>query len=239
MTTKYRKIFLFKSLQLLLLGASVAHAQAGELAEDSGTWMQAVGEGSMKIIDPSLQKGRIWLEGQSRFDGNWDHWYQGMVRTAVGYSLSDRATIWAGYTWLPTHNIGKDYIAQQDVWPAFRYILPTDIGTITFRTLWESNFLLGNQVRERPRQMIKFVHPFEFEPRLSFVTWDEAFYRVNTTTWGGKSGFDQNRAFAGVGWNFNSNVRTELGYLNQYIEDANHINATMHHLAMASVFINF
>ncbi len=228
-----------RSLILLMLSTSAVSVPADELTEDSGAWMQAVAEGSMEFIDPSLKKGRIWLEGQSRFDGNWDHWYQGMVRSAVGYSLSDRATIWAGYTWLPTQNQGKPYISQQDVWPAFRYILPTDIGTFTFRTMWESNFLRGNQVRERPRQMIKFMHPFDFEPRLSFIAWDEAFYRVNTTDWGGKSGFDQNRAFAGMGWSFNKSVRTELGYLNQYIDDPNHINATMHHLAMASVFINF
>ncbi len=229
----------FRPLLILSLIAFAASSSADELTEDSGAWMQAVAEGSMEFIDPSLKKGRIWLEGQSRFDGNWDHWYQGMVRSAVGYSLSDRATIWAGYTWLPTQNQGKPYISQQDVWPAFRYILPTDIGTFTFRTMWESNFLRGNQVRERPRQMIKFMHPFDFEPRLSFIAWDEAFYRVNTTDWGGKSGFDQNRAFAGLGWSFNKSVRGELGYLNQYLDDPNHINATMHHLAMASVFINF
>lgn len=212
---------------------------ASELAEDTGAWVQAVGEGSLKFIDPSLEKGRIWLEGQARFDNDWGHWYQGMVRTAVGYSLSERATIWAGYTWLPTQNINKPYLSQQDVWPAFRYVLPTDIGTFTFRTMWETNFVVGDQVRERPRQMIKFMHPFEFEPRLSFIAWDEAFYRINTTSWGGKTGFDQNRAFAGIGWSFNKNVRTELGYMNQYLDDANHVNATMRHLGMASVFVNF
>ncbi len=126
MTNKNRKIFLFKTAYLFLLGANINAVNAGELAEDSGAWLQGVAEGSMKVFNPSLQKGRIWLEGQSRFDGNWDHWYQGMVRTAVGYSLSDRATIWAGYTWLPTQNQNNPYIAQQDVWPAFRYILPTD-----------------------------------------------------------------------------------------------------------------
>ena len=229
----------FRPLFLLMLSMTATSAAANELTEDTGAWMQAVAEGSMEIIDPSLKKGRIWLEGQTRFDGNWDHWYQGMVRSAVGYSLSDRATIWAGYTWLPTQNIGKPYIAQQDVWPAFRYVLPTEIGTFTFRTIWESNFLRGDQVRERPRQMIKLMHPFEFEPRLSFIAWDEAFYRVNTTNWGGKSGFDQNRAFAGIGWSFNKNVRSEIGYLNQYLDDANHVNATIHHLGMASIFVNF
>lgn len=220
-------------------GPGISRAQAGELAEDTGAWLQMVGEGSLKAVNPDLEKARVWVEGQTRFDGNWEHWYQGMVRGALGYSLSDRATIWLGYTWLPTQNQNKPYIAQQDFWPAFRYVLPTDIGTFTFRTMWESNFLRGNQIRERPRQMIKFVHPFEFEPRFSLVAWDEAFYRVNTTDWGGKSGFDQNRVFAGFGWNFNSHVRTEIGYMNQYLEDAKHVNMTMHHLGMASVFINF
>jgi len=118
-------------------------------------------------------------------------------------------------------------------------VLPTEIGTFTFRTLWETNFLRGDQVRERPRQMIKFMHPFVSEPRLSAIVWDEAFYRVNTTEWGGKSGFDQNRVFAGLGWNFDKNVHAEFGYLNQYIDDAKHENRTMHHLAIASLFINF
>lgn len=87
--------------------------------------------------------------------------------------------------------------------------------------------------------MIKFVHPFELEPRLSLVARDEVFYRVNSTNWGGKSGFDQNRAFAGLGWSFNKNLRAELGYLNQYVDNASHSAATMRHNAMASVFVNF
>jgi len=210
-----------------------------DLLQDAGSWLQVVGEGSLGVIDPKLQKARIWLEGQSRFDDDWNHWYQGMVRVAAGYSLSDRATIWAGYTWLPTQNVGKQYISQQDVWPAFRYVLPTDYGTIMFRTMIESNFILGSDVRVRPRQMIKFTHPFEFEPRLSLIGWDEFFIRANTTPFGGQSGFDQNRAFVGLGWTFNKNFRFEGGYLNQYLDNATHTSNTMHHLIMGSVFINF
>ncbi len=212
---------------------------ADDLLQDAGSWVQAVGEGSLKVLDPSLEKERIWLEGQTRFDNNWNNWYQGMARAAIGYSLSDRATIWAGYSWIPTHNVGKNYISQQDVWPAFRYVLPTDIGTFTFRTMIESNFILGDEVRVRPRQMIRFMHPLDIEPRLSLITWDEFFIRANTTPYGGKSGFDQNRIFAGLGWTFNKNIRTEAGYLNQYLDDATHTNNTMHHLIMGSVFFNF
>ncbi|TRZ65290.1 MAG: DUF2490 domain-containing protein [Comamonadaceae bacterium] len=221
---------------------------ADDLFEDAGSWLQVIGEGSLKVIDPKLEKGRVWLETQSRFDRDWGHWYQGMVRTAVGYSLSDRATIWAGYTWLPTQNMKFDkningsYVSQQDLWPAFRYTLPTSLGTITFRTMFETNFLENNNssdVRFRPRQMIRFMHPLQVEPHLSLIAWDEFFIRLNTTVAGGQAGFDQNRAFAGLGWSFNKNARTELGYMNQYLDDATHTNNTMHHLIMGSVFINF
>ncbi|GAB6142067.1 hypothetical protein JCM14076_27960 [Methylosoma difficile] len=226
-------------INLAVMTMSPAAQAVDDLAQDSGSWLQAVGEGSLKVLDPSLEKGRIWLEGQSRFNNDFDHWYQGMVRTAVGYSLSDRATIWAGYTWLPTQNIGKDLVSQQDVWPAFRYVMPTSMGTLSFRTMVESNFIQGSEVRVRPRQMIKLIHPLDVEPRLSLIAWDEFFVRINSTQYGGQSGFDQNRAFAGLGWTFNKSVRGELGYMNQYLDDNTHNNNTMRHLLMASVFVNF
>lgn len=229
------------SITALSLSLSATVYAADDLIQDAGSWLQVVGEGSLKVIDPKFEKSRIWLEGQSRFDDDWNHWYQGMVRAAVGYSLSDRATIWAGYTWLPTQNLGKHYNSQQDVWPAFRYIMPTDFGTFMFRTMVEANFLHGNgdDVRIRPRQMIRFLHPMDFEPRLNLIAWDEFFIRANSTPSGGQSGFDQNRAFAGLGWTFNKNFRAEAGYLNQYLENATHTGNTMHHLIMGSLFINF
>jgi hypothetical protein len=238
-----------KNLKILGLTAAILSSAymtsnaiaADDLLQDAGSWLQVVGEGSLKPLHPSLEKGRIWLEGQSRWDDDWNHWYQGMARAAVGYSLSGRATIWAGYTFLPTQNVGKHYVAQQDVWPAFRYVLPTSIGTFTFRTMVETNFLPGNgnDVRVRPRQMIRFLRPLEFEPRLSLITWDEFFIRANSTPAGGQSGFDQNRAFAGLGWTFNQSFRAEGGYLNQYLDDATHTDHTMHHLIMGSLYINF
>ena len=243
----------FKISVLLLIMLSTitnpvkaAPVMQDDLLQDTGGWLQVVAEGSLKTVDPKLEKTRLWVEGQSRWDNDWNHWYQGMVRTAIGYSISDRATIWAGYTFLPTQQINakgivQPYKAQQDVWPAFRYVLPTSLGTITFRTMIETNFLPGNatDVRVRPRQMVRFMHPLEFEPRLSIITWDEFFVRANTTKAGGDYGFDQNRAFAGLGWSFNKTFRTEAGYMNQYIDDNSHTTATMHHLIMGSLFMNF
>ena len=233
-----KKIQILGAVSTIGLIFSLPVNASGTDVSDDGSWLQVVGEGSLGALNPNLSKARVWLEGQSRWDNDWEHWYQGMLRTAFGYSISDRATIWAGYTWLPTQNVGKHYVSQQDVWPAFRYVLPTSVGTVTFRTMFESNFI-GNDVRYRPRQMVKFMHPLEFEPRLSIIVWDEFFVRLNNTIAGGQSGFDQNRAFGGLGWTFNKNVRTELGYMNQYIDNSNHTFNTTHNLIMGSVFMNF
>jgi len=238
------KKILASSCLLVLAGGGAGlacPALADELSQDAGSWLQVVGEGSLKFIDPRLDKGRIWLEGQSRWDDNWNHWYQGALRVAAGYSLSEHATVWAGYTDVPTQQLGKSSIQEQDAWPAFRYVLPTDFGIFTYRLMGEVNFLPGNhgEVRFRPRQLFRLMHPLQAEPRLSLIGWDEVIVRANTTPAGGQSGFDQNRAFAGLGWTFNPEFRAELGYLNQYLDDANHANTVMHHLIMGSLFINF
>ncbi|HEY8095797.1 MAG TPA: DUF2490 domain-containing protein, partial [Methylobacter sp.] len=65
------------SITAVMLSSVSTFSMADDLLQDAGSWMQVVGEGSLKVIDPKLEKGRIWLEGQSRFDDNWNHWYQG------------------------------------------------------------------------------------------------------------------------------------------------------------------
>ncbi len=145
------------ALATLILSSLAFNASADELTQDAGSWAHIVAEGSLISIDPRLENVRVWLEGQSRWNDDWNHWYQGVLRAAVGYSLSDRATIWAGYTWVPTQNLGKSPAFQQDVWPGFRYVWPTRIGIFTYRIMVESNFLPGNgnAVRVHPRQMFR------------------------------------------------------------------------------------
>lgn len=223
----------------MLLGASAALPARGEVFATWGSWAQVVAEGDLGFVDPRLKDMRLWLEGQLRWNEDWRHLYQGVARAALGYSASDRATFWLGYTYVPTQLHGRPFIAEQDFFQGFRYILPTEYGTLMLRTMLELNFLRGDDPRFRPRQMIRFLHPFEFEPRLSLVAWDEFFVRVNTTQWGGQAGFDQNRAFLGFGWTFNPRTRAEMGYMNQYVEDPRHINETDNHLIMGSLFVSW
>lgn len=220
----------------LSLGAGPAVA---EVTTTWGSWAQVVAEGDLGFVDPSLQKLRLWLEGQLRWNQDWQHFYQGLARAALGYSFSDRTTVWLGYTFVPTQLQGKPYVGQQELWTGFRYIMPTEFGTFMFRTMFEADFIRGDDPRYRPRQLIRYLRPFEFEQRLSLIVWDEFFVRLNSTPSGGSAGFDQNRAFVGLGWSFTPGVRAELGYMNQYVEDATQTNEVDNNLIMGSLFVNW
>jgi hypothetical protein len=44
--------------------------------------------------------------------------------------------------------------------------------------------------------MIKFTHPLELEPQLSLIKYDKINIKANITNSRGKTGFEQNLAFA-------------------------------------------
>lgn len=222
---EYRRGFLVLTLFLLLWFGFSDHAKSAPpprgIKESAGFWTQAVGEGNFSGLDERLSPVRLWMESQGRFNNvnpmENMNFYQGMIRTAMGYAVTDRLTVWAGYTYLPTENYNQGYVGEQDVWPAIRYIFPTKLGTVTLREMLEMRFTRGDAPGIRPRTLIKLLHPFEFEPRLGLVIWDEFFFNVNNVANnpnGGYSGFNQNRAFAGISWIVNENARLEFGYMN-------------------------
>lgn len=103
-----------------------------------------------------------------------------------------------------------------------------------FEQRWQDN---GDDTGGRFRQLFKFSWPFSFHPAASFVTWDEMFVHLNTTDWGASQGFDQNRGFAGIGYRWQPQILTEIGYLTQYINTAN--TDRMNHILSLNLFLDF
>ena len=237
---------------VIMISGVISHSFAGETeyVEATGFWSQLVGEGNLSSISPELSQVRLWLEGQARFNHNNPHdnmnWYQGVARAAVGYAITDRLTVWTGYTYVPTQLHDKPAIGEQHVWPAARYIFPTQLGTMMLREMLEARFVGRDDPGYRSRTLIRLLHPFEFEPRLSCIVWDEAFFNLNDVPDNllmGTSGFNQNRAFAGLGWTLNQNVRAELGYMNMIVNTSRpHSDTTVfgvQHTILGSVFMGW
>jgi hypothetical protein len=68
----------------------------------------------------------------------------------------------------------------------------------------------------RFRQQIRFAVNFKKDAPWQLIVWDEFFFHLNETAFTTEPGFDQNRAFAGVGYD-TKQFRVEVGYINQYV----------------------
>jgi hypothetical protein len=81
---------------------------------------------------------------------------------------------------------------------------------------------------------------------MGFVVWDEAFFNINNDPNNpllGYSGFNQNRAFVGLSWTFDQNIRAEFGYMNQMVNktkpsDADQTYGSLNAVS-ASVFVGW
>lgn len=202
---------------LSLIGAAQAQTQ-----EDFQAWGNITATGSLGFVNPNLKPFKYWLEGQGRFGLDTSIFSQGILRTGLGYQLNDQSSIWLGYAWITTDApFSRSAFDEHRIWQQFLWNTKFSFGTFTSRSRLEQRFMpTGSQVGWRFRQMFKVSVPMPFAPAFSFVVSDEYFANLNKTNYGADDGFDQNRVFGGIGYNFNKNIKTEIGYINQYIRKA-------------------
>lgn len=224
---------------MMLLAPATASAFADDLS-DFQTWGNVTATGSLGALHPDLGKIKYWIEGQGRFGDNTSRFSQGLIRPGIGYQLTETTSIWAGYAWAPTSQpfARKDF-DEHRVWQQVLWRDRFSFGTVTSRTRMEERMApaLGNDVGLRFRQLFKLSVPLSFAPGFSLIAQDEVFVALNSNDWVARRGIDNNRAFFGVGYSFNKNVSTELGYMNHYIvrRGAN----LMDHILAVNLFLNF
>jgi len=236
---KHRKNRRLGRLLPAILLTVPAAASAGSL-EDFQTWGNITAIGGFGFIDPKLKSVRYWLEGQGRFGEDASRLSQSMVRPAFGYALNDKASVWLGYAWIFTDRpfTGRRF-DENRIWQQFLWTQPTPFGSFTSRSRIEQRFAeTGDDAGWRFRQFVKLSVPLAFAPDFSLVGWEEVFVRINKTDWSGDDGFDQNRLFVGLGYNFSKEIKTEIGYMNQYIRRAEAPDRISHVLSI-SLLLNY
>ncbi len=196
-------------------------------------------------IAPWLDKWRLWIDGQGRFRDDATAADQALGRAGVGYQLNDRTSLWLGYANVATFPQGRVTNHENRIW---QQVLLTDkawFGDWSSRTRLEQRFIDGvSPVEWRLRQFVRFSTPLPVPLPLSFVVWDEVFVRLNSTTPSARFGFDQNRAFAGLGYKWSEQARVEIGYMNQLIQSRGVTRASqrfserMNHILSMTLFFN-
>jgi len=207
----------------------------------------AAGQGVEKHIH---EREQVWLGyfNQTRFSNRWGMWvdvhyrmtdnfadrpFQFLFRPAITYFAKDNVRINAGYT-LADHFPGKglhttrlEHRAWQQVWWSQKY---TSLSTLQWLRLEQRfNEKVVNDEKQdgynytfRVRYNFSFFVPLkgkEIAPKTPFIAlMNEVFLNF-----GGKvvyNTFDQNRLFAGIGYQFSPHLNGQLGYMNVYQQEA-------------------
>ena len=185
-------------------------------------WLAVFAQGDLNQHDP-CNRLKWWFDGHARFFEDADGFHQSIVRPALGWSLSENTAVWAGYGWIHTEPYAGGDFEEHRIWQQTTWSGDAAPFTFALRSRLEERFLeTGDDVGLRFRQLVRAQHNLSQAPLLTLVAWDELFLNLNDTDWGAESGFDQNRAFIGFGWKTAPDApwRTEIGYLNQTVNNA-------------------
>lgn len=210
-------------------------------------------------------RGNLFLAGDVQYRA-WDNFTPQaiIVRNALLYRIMDGMFVGGGYMWQPFWRKpdGESFTDEHRLYQTFQYQY-THAGTgiaVQFRTRLEERFRYPAGPVEfglRVRQLVRGTFPVTSNRRLFLVAWDEVFF--NLTDSGHEAngvnamgvaqyspqwetvGFDQNRAFAGVGYQFVPNVfRAEIGYMNQYQRrPGNAAGDLMGHTTLLQLYTNW
>jgi len=227
-----------KILHIILLSSFTAPVLGGGGGADGiegteqlfGMWGNVMVNGKLSKDSPWLYYGDLSLRAaqQYGYPGNNE---RNMVlaavvtHDAVGYKFNDNHSIHVGYAFQTV----KDPYAKLEfpfnenrAWEQYTYSTPSLIGNFSSRSRLEQRTVNlstghydGGEVGVRFRQQFKLSYPLD--DKWSLVGSDEIFVNANTVDWGPVSGLDQNRVFVGVGYKFDKVWRTEIGYMNQYL----------------------
>ncbi len=226
-------------LSALLLLVTPSKIGQAETRHDFRLWTNVTAVTDLGHLSSRLTRWRLWTEVQNRFrdlakDEDLD---QLLVRSGLGYELAKDLSVWLGYGYIPVFAEAGKVVNEHRLWQQLLWSSEFDRFSFTSRSRLEQRFIEGAGVTAwRYRQFVRLAHPLARPLPLSLVLWDEAFVHLNSASPTIQTGLDQNRIFAGLGWQVTQPARIEIGYLNQFI-DTPSLNR-IHHIFSLNLFLN-
>lgn len=224
----------------VLVAMSVGQRASAQTLDDTGLWFAAFGNGEIESTEDWATPLRWWFDAHLRLRDDSDGFNQSIIRPGLGVAVAEEQVLWAGYAWINTTptNDGENF-NEHRFWQ--QWTATPSVGDFKFlhRSRLEQRWVeTGDDVGLRWRQFARAQRILTQCPEWSLIAWDEVFFHLNDTDWGADAGLDQNRAFIGVGYKScpHAPVRTEIGYLNQYINNQGGTDGMNHILSINFFF---
>jgi hypothetical protein len=200
------------SLLLLLLPGTAAPA-AAQTITDGRAWLTVTVQGRPGPESPwrwSLDAIARSREGVGELDVT-------TVRPMLIYAASTRTSVGGGYALVSSYRTSGGVATEHRVFGLIGWTAPAAGGTLSMRVRFEDRMIESNSgMVWRLRPQARFSHPIRPGSRVALVGSDELSVHLNTTTRYPR-GIDQNRGFAGLSTAWSPHLRTEIGYLNQFL----------------------
>ncbi len=168
---------------------------------------------------------------QLRMRDKWNYGAILLIRPGVNYYLKPNQTITAGYAFtltLDELDANETRIGEHRIWEQYIYTHKIFGAAVQHRARFEQRFLQrpgdADFFSQRARYFFRGIIPLTqstqkpFDQGLFASIQNELFFNVqNKEKLNGKV-FDQNRAYASVGYRLSKQYDVELGYMHQFLE---------------------
>lgn len=186
-----------------------------------------------------------FLELHPRTRGDNNKFSQAIVRPLLGYKVTKKLQLWAGYTWQGEYNDQTDFeLATNDIMEQVQWIdnwTPQLNFQYRFR-LEQRLFAHEDDVGHRMRHRVRFVYSIP-DSKAYLIALDELFVYFNDIETGRlahsvQSGVNQNRSYVGVGYKLAPFLNVDTGYQLQYVHNYGSPDLT-NHVWLTNMNFNF
>ena len=183
-------------------------------AQDVQSWTTLVAQGP---VDGKLLG---WAEVQGRFSQDISRFSVGIVRVGIGVRLQHDIDLMVGYQFQHNDLGGGQTSAEHRFWQQVQVPVIRQANGFVLVNRWrleERTVAGGDDLGWRLRMQWRVQQPLNGKGSAGPLLQSETFFALNSTDWGARAGFDQQRSFIGWLQPLSPHLNLEAGYMHLYL----------------------